>query len=133
MFDWMRYSPKRQAVASPMVAAIAMVAGCASWHHVDLAADRLVQEQKPEAVRVTRLDSSRVVLRAPQVIGDSLVGNIQTPDGGKQRTSVFVDSVKSIEVHKINAGRTALVVIGTAGVVFAVLCTQVEGVCFPGD
>jgi hypothetical protein len=105
-------------------------AGCTSWRQVGLAPDPLVREQKPGAVLVTLLDSSRLVLRRPRITGDSLVGD---SEGEKRRIAVPIDSVKAVAIRQLNGTTTALTVIGGVGVVFTALCLGVAGVCFPED
>ncbi len=101
-----------------------------SWRQADLAADKLVREQEPGAVRITLLDSSRVVLLRPHIVGDSLLGD---SEGAERPTAVPSDSVKAVAVRQLNGTTTALSVIGAAGVVFTALCFRVAGVCFPGE
>lgn len=112
------------------VAATPAALGCTSWRQAGLPADQLVRQQRPGAVRVTLLDSSRVVLLRPHSVGDSLVGNAE---GDERRTAVPTDSVKAVAVRQLNSTTTALSVIGAAGLVFTALCVGVAGVCFPGD
>lgn len=129
MGRWTQEGLKRRAILTGMAATTA-TGGCTSWRQVDLAADRLVREHRPGAVRLTRLDSSRVVLLRPRVIGDSLVGD---SEGDERRTVVPGDSVKVVAVRRLNGTATALTVIGVAGVVFTALCVSVRGVCFDPD
>ena len=120
---------KRRAFVIAMTATVAM-GGCTSWRQANLAADELVREKRPGAVRVTLLDSSRVVLLRPHSVGDSLVGDAE---GDERRTAVPTDSVKAVAVRQLNGTTTTLSVIGAAGLVFTALCLGVAGVCFPGD
>jgi len=103
---------------------------CTNWHQVDMAPDRVIVDRRPGAVRLTRLDSSRVVLLRPQLIRDSLVGDLE---GTEVRVGVPRDSVHSVAVRRVNSTLTALVLVGLAGVVVGALCLGVEGVCFPGS
>ena len=56
---------------------------CSSWQTVTPSPEAYLSAKSPEEIRVTRLDSSRVVVRAPKLQSDSIVG---TTGGGSRPT-----------------------------------------------
>jgi hypothetical protein len=74
-----------------------------------------VTEQHPKRIRVARADNTKIVLRNPSVIGDSLVA----VDAANQRFAMPLTQVTQVEVEKTDGGKVALGVV--AGVGAAVL------------
>ena len=57
-------------------AVVILVAGCTTWRVQWVSPETVIRRDQPGAVEVTRVDSSRVVLQDPRIVGDSLVGNV---------------------------------------------------------
>jgi hypothetical protein len=53
-----------------------LAAGCASWHTQPLTPQQVVSEMHPKRIRLTLTDSSVLVLKHPQISGDSIAGKI---------------------------------------------------------
>ena len=104
--------------------------GCAKWREVNPTPGPVEMKKRPEALRVTRLDGSRVVLLRPYLTRDSVVG---APEGAQVRLAIPRDSVRAFAVRGTDAALTAVTVVAGLGLAFAALCLGVEGVCFPGD
>ena len=50
------------------------LAACSSWQTQSVSPQQLLVTQHPGKIRVTRTDSSKVVLTDPQIVGDTLYG-----------------------------------------------------------
>ena len=64
---------------------------------------------------MTRNDSSRIVLRRPDIVGDTLYGAPR--DGraaaGSPRPAVVLTDVSEVAVRRVNVVRTAVLALGT--------------------
>jgi hypothetical protein len=97
--------------------------GCMSWKTQPVAPDQVVA-QRPDQVRLTVAGGGTVVVVGPTIVGDSLIG---APAGANpkhiaQRLAIPLSDIQSVEVQRLNAGKTALAVAGvgiTAAVVIA--------------
>jgi hypothetical protein len=109
---------------------------CTTWRVAGPTPAEYVQKHQPSSLRVTLLESSTVILRAPLVQGDTVLGK---PDGSRHRgtadaqasakprnarsprlPAIPLADVQLAEVRKGDAGRTALI---TFGVLFAATIT----------
>lgn len=68
------------------------------WRPAELA--RITPEDAPDRVRVTRADSSSVVLEFPSVRGDSIIG---TEEGGA-RTAVALAELEAVDAWEVDPG-----------------------------
>jgi hypothetical protein len=85
-----------------------LVAGCTTWRVQWVSPETVIRRDQPGAVEVTRVDSSRVVLQDPRVVGDSLVGKV---DGAVE--SVALAHVAYVAVRRGDgAGTAGLVLLG---------------------
>jgi hypothetical protein len=107
-----------------LLAALGLHAGaCMSWKTQPVSPDHIVA-QDPDQVRVTLGNGSKVVVARPAIIGDSLIGapTGANPKRSAQRLAIPLSDIQSVEVRRVNAGKTALLVAGlgvTAMVVIA--------------
>lgn len=95
---------------------------CMSWKTQPVSPDQVVAKQ-PDQVRVTLESGSRIVIARPAIIGDSLIG---TPPGADtkriaQRLAVPLSDIRSVEVQRVNAGKTALLIAGVGVTALAVI------------
>ncbi len=99
-----RFLPLAFIPAAPVVA----LAGCLSWHSEALSPAQLIATRKPPVVRITRTDSSKVVLRDPEVAGDTLFGRPQSPsnDSLGERTGIPLAGIHSIATYQSDATRS---------------------------
>ena len=88
---------------------------CTSWQIAPTAPAQVVSERHPKQVRVRKADGRKVVLREPLVRGDSLLGL-----AGRDTTGLALGEVDSLEVKRVDAGKTTAFVLFTAGILFAV-------------
>lgn len=77
---------------------IAALSGCAEWHAVKGPPAAYIAREKPGALRATT-DSSVVVLKRPQVKGDSLVGvgNSRPPE----RVAMQISDIRKLETNAL--------------------------------
>lgn len=97
-------------------------AACTRWEVQRLSPQQVVAEMKPTRMRVTRSDSTRLLVVQPQVVGDSLLGTV--PRGAY---SMPLSDVAGVAVRKGDAGGTImlLVVIGAAGVAAGLVAMKI--------
>ena len=97
---------------------------CMHWGRSDSPAAQLVEAKHPGRIRVTRTDGRRIVLAAPRIVGDSLVG---LTDGTGSRASpapytLPLADVREVETRRVKVGATIAVAAGlgvTAALVIA--------------
>jgi hypothetical protein len=111
----------RQAVWSVPLAAFAALSstGCTRWRTQDVTPRELLSARKPEQLRITRLDHSRVVFRRPQLVGDTIYDGRLHRD---ERAQVPVSGVSEIAIRGWDPLGTIALTLGTAalGAVVAV-------------
>jgi hypothetical protein len=88
-----------------------VLAGCTHWRPARESPADLLAPEPPPRVRITRLDESRVELRRPQLVGDTLIDG-RTRDGSDVK--VPLAQVAQVAVRKWDPIGTAGVVLGTA-------------------
>ena len=88
-----------------------------SWRVQPPPPANVVTEQHPKRIRVSRADSTKIVLSNPSVIGDSLVAS----DAAHRRFALSLTQVTQVEVEKTDGGKVTFVVVGSvAGAVLLV-------------
>ncbi|HXQ29745.1 MAG TPA: hypothetical protein VN848_10790 [Gemmatimonadales bacterium] len=85
-----------------------VTAACTTLRPVE--PDELRGPNPPERVRVTTTDDSTVVLRAPTVLGDTLIGTVD-----RVRRTFLLAQATAIQAWEPAPGRTAALVGGGAG------------------
>lgn len=115
-----QHQPRRERRrARPLLLLVIYLLGCTSWQVQQVAPPQLIAERQPSRVRVTRADQSRVVLRDPTIVGDALVGALDSAKAVWE-SRVALSEVQRIEVQHGDAGRTiGLAVLAAGLVVFA--------------
>ena len=98
------------------VALAALLAGCTAWHPYasDLAARPT--GRLPPGLRITRTDGSRVMLVAPFVRGDTVLGT-----WNRDTLAVPLGAVRVVEREDLSAMKTALFLLGVPLLVAAIL------------
>mgnify|MGYP000066838796 CR=1 FL=1 len=93
---------------------------CSSWQSIGpVSPSRFIELDQPERVRVYMRGGGQVELESPSVEGDALVApNVSMP----------LADIIGLEVHGFSAGRTVLVVLGTAatGIVAVIVWLVIE-------
>ena len=114
------------ALTSRILASVVLglqAAACMSWKTQPVSPDQVVA-RKPDQVRVTLASGGRIVVVRPTIVGDSLIAAPAGSDSTRsaERLAVALSDVRSVEVQRVNAGKTALLIGGvglTALVVIA--------------
>jgi len=131
LFSW---TSGRAGALIPAMAAV-VLSGCMSWRSETLSPAQLIETRKPPVVRVTRADSSKVILRDPEVAGDTLFGRPQssledTPGG---RTGIPLAGIHSIATRKSDPTKSTLLVVGIGLATFTALCAADALGCGPDE
>ena len=79
-----------------------LLAGCTTWRVQWISPETVIRRDQPGAVEVTRVDSSRVVLDQPRIVGDSLVGKVEGAVA-----SIALADVAYVAVRRGEGGGTA--------------------------
>lgn len=105
----------------------ATLSACTSWQVQTVSPEQVIATQNPPAVRVQRLDGSRVVVDSPRIGGDSLVG----ATGGKPTGVPLADIYQLAIRHDDGAKSVGLVLVVAAGA-FLILVGMVAIACSGG-
>lgn len=97
---------------------------CITWHvEPGVSPEQLIATQHPDFIRVTRTDSSRLVLRQPRIAaGDSVSG---VHNGAP--SSVAISDITQVGIRKFNAGRTIGLLLGMSAIIAGVVVVSVAG------
>ena len=119
MSSSMRVLRSRRSAISALLGALYLTA-CHSWQVGTPTPAQFVAREHPAQVRVTRTDGSTVMLNAPAVRGDSLVGLAGAAKAGDsvRAAGLPLSDVSSVAVRKSDTGMTVLL---TAGIVVGVV------------
>ena len=110
-------TPWRRVLSSALL--VSYLSACSNWQVVGPTPEEYMRGHTPEELRVTRTDSSTIVLRAPRLQVDSLVG---TSGGGMQRedslriVAIPLAEVRMAEVRESNT----VMALGLVGLVMLV-------------
>jgi len=96
---------------------------CTTWQPYSLPADQAPLPKLPYALRITRLDGSRISLLSPFARADTLYGRLQS-----DTVAIHFGDIQQLERERFSPGRTAAVVLA---IPVALLVTYLV-VC-PGD
>ncbi|HET7586272.1 MAG TPA: hypothetical protein VFK13_15275 [Gemmatimonadaceae bacterium] len=89
---------------------------CMRWTERDLPVADLMKTQHFEMVRVTRTDSSVVMVRAPEVDGSTLVGERSGATAQPERVQLPLDQIARVEVMRVSGPRSKGLIVGVAAV-----------------
>jgi hypothetical protein len=106
-----------------LLAALGLHAGaCMSWKTQPVSPDQVVAKN-PDQVRVTLGNGSRIVVARPTIIGDSLIGTApgSDPKPAMPRRVIPLSDIRSVQVQRVNAGKTALLIAGVGVTAVAVI------------
>jgi hypothetical protein len=115
-------------VRAALLAVVAIPAGaCMSWKTQAVSPDQSLAK-RPNQVRVTRADGSKVILLRPAIVADSLVGE-PPGDSAKriaQRLAIPLSDVQSVAVQQVSAGKTVLLIAGVGVTALAVIAAVIR-------
>jgi hypothetical protein len=91
--------------------------GCHTWRTQTVSRREVVETQHPERIRVSLTNQSELTLEAPEVQGDTLLGQIgQEQD--QRRLGIPLASVERIAIRQADRGKTAVAAaLGAGGAV----------------
>jgi hypothetical protein len=113
---------RRHRLASTLILMV-WLSGCVEWNVQNAAPEDVVEHKHPNAVRVITTAYDTLEIHTPIVIGDSIIGQVQTslpasagsPTGliasqdpvqltpaGAQRVAVSIDDVRAIETESLD-------------------------------
>ena len=107
-------------VRGVLVLTLVALAGCRTWRPVD-PSGLAAAGARPDVVRVMRGDGTQVTMSRPVITSDSIVGY----DGFDPVGAALAD-VRSVEVQRWSAPRTAGLVVAQASLVLHVLALIVQ-------
>jgi hypothetical protein len=86
---------------------------CVTWETQPVSPDQVV-DQKPSQVRITHAGGGRTIMAGPTIVGDSLIGAAADSQTGHstRRLSTALSDIQSVEVQRVNGGKTALAIVG---------------------
>jgi hypothetical protein len=120
----MRTAGRLHRLIACVLLATTTLTACTSWHVQTVSPEQVVNTEHPKAVRVQRMDGSRVVLKSPRISSDSLLG---TAIG--QPTGMPLSDVYQLAVKRGSTGKTIALVVGVAAVAFLALAAAYVITC----
>ncbi len=110
--------------ACPQAFLLFSLSACMSWRSQPASPAQLIPAEKPPVVRVTRSDSSKVILRDPEIAGDTLYGRPQSSLQAEpaDRTGIPLAGIHDIATLKSDPTKTTLLVVGIGVATFGILC-----------
>ncbi|MGD0992151.1 MAG: hypothetical protein ABR998_06745 [Gemmatimonadales bacterium] len=112
-----RHSALRQSVAAVLAAILS--SGCVTWQSGIGRPDALI-DQRPKQVWVSLEQGGRMILYAPTVAGDSLVG-YRRSRVESSRIALPVRDVKRVEVERVDVARTSVLAIALSAAAVALV------------
>jgi len=102
------------------------LAGCSSWQVQDVAPAQLFENGPPERLRITRGDSTQVVMDQPRLGTDSLVGvSAGAP------VAIPLTDVRALAVRKGDTGKTLGLIAGVTAAGLIVSAAAMHDCCGP--
>jgi hypothetical protein len=101
---------------------VSLFAACNSWSAQSVSPREFFSGRAPREVRITRADSSKLVVQNPRLHGDSVIGD--TLDSAAKGQTVPLSEIQAIEIRRNDPTKTTLFVVGlgvTAGILAAAL------------
>ncbi|HEU4641450.1 MAG TPA: hypothetical protein VFS44_03275 [Gemmatimonadaceae bacterium] len=98
---------------APVLLAAALAA-CTSWRVQGEPASTVVSTRHPASIRVTRSDLTGVVLHAPRLAGDTVVGfadGARTSGDGARRIAIPAAQVRAVSIRERDVVKTAALVL----------------------
>src|SRR3954470_11817912 len=82
--------------------------GCLSWKRQTVSPDQVLARH-PTQVRVRLANGGRLVVAQPTITGDSMIGaraGTVPPNAAPPRLAVALADIQSLEVQRVNGGKT---------------------------
>jgi hypothetical protein len=109
--------------------AAGLVCACKSWQAPRISPSEVIRQRQPTSIRVLRTDSTRIELRSPRVVGESLVGfRVEPSSSDSGPLAIPLSQVSQVTIRQPDPIRTAVVIaatlVGLGGLLFAVAFGQ---------
>ncbi len=115
---YFRRSPFLRRVILPLTL-LAFLSACHKWVPLEPPVAQAIAERDPGTVRVTLADSSRIVLKEPHIMGDSLIA---FEDGKEPQTvALLLEDLQRVEEKRANTPATVFLILGAAVLAFFAL------------
>ena len=126
MLSWLRLPRVRRFVA--WLCLLLTLSACYSWQPSTAPVPESLAAAKADArIRVTLVWGNHVELLDPRLVGDSLIATVaRNPVPGMERFAAALAEVISVEVRRIDAGVTSLLVFAVAAVVGTAIAIHVS-------
>jgi len=102
-----------------LVLSVSGLSACTSWQVQNASPQQVLAQYRPTQVRITRTDTTEVVLREPRITGDTIYGATESSAHGAaraDRNAVALDHVNHVALRKTDTGKTTLLALGSAAV-----------------
>jgi hypothetical protein len=99
------------------ITTLSLTSACTTWKVQSVTPEVLIAAQHPGRIRVTRADRTTIVLRQPELRGDTLSGVIGKPaDSAQHWASVALSDVAQVATRKVDPVATGALALGSAAV-----------------
>lgn len=115
--------------SASLISLMLSTGACTSWQVQRVSPREVVESRQPKALRVTRLDSSQIVLRAPHIVGNSLVdgsGGVAPRGEVDSGRGVPLADVKQTAIRRVDFLKTFGLAAFIGGVTLAVGAIAVD-------
>jgi hypothetical protein len=93
----------------------ASLTACTKWQVQALSPQQLLAEGQPAQVRITRADQTAIILRHPEIVGDTLYGIARNGAGqAEPRPGVPLSDVAQVAIRRQDPLSTGLLALGSA-------------------
>jgi len=96
---------------------VGCLSACTTWEVQSASPQQVLTDHQLAKVRVTRTDSTTLVVKEPQIVGDTLFGIGQSNSSGPEhidRHAIALTDIDRIAIRKTDATSTVLVGLGSA-------------------
>jgi hypothetical protein len=120
--------PHRSPTAVALACSLIAIPACTHWAGQDAPTPQLLESRHPDQIRVTRRDGRRIVLVAPRIVGDSIIGTAEDPGTGVRTApyGIALADVREVAVRRLNVGATIALAAGV-GLTAAVVAAAASG------
>lgn len=118
-----RRPPHPQRLRGPIMMATCLAA-CTHWQVQSVSPQQVIETRQPKKFRVTRTDSTDVVLEQPRIVADTLYGvRAGSPRAADHATDegIALADVSRVAIRRTDLAATTVLVLGSAAVIGGVV------------
>ena len=98
-----------------LVLLTASLTACTKWQVQAVSPQQLLAERQPARVRITRADHTAIILRHPELVGDTLYGIARDSAGpAGPRQGVPLSDIAQVAIRRQDPLATGLLALGSA-------------------